>query len=550
MKDWTVEVRFRYCVLAILFATCSTTYAQSGPTGTWGVDGVGPSLPWTVILRAEGSILAGTVSSCASVRGSFEIEEGKLEGNTLTFKCRSGDKRRLISFVGIIGGDKIAFTWELNVLSGDPYFRSPDGLPDGLFGSSAPRQFTAKRIPDSPTGTWRVTGVGGTLLWEVTLRADGPRLSGAVSSCSSNRGVIEIDEGKADGAAITFRCKALNRAQTLILTGRMSGFEIAFTWEKQVQDGSAKRFADDALFGPLAPPQFIAKRVWEGLLLNTAPKHDFVRGSEFAAAVNLVSENVKAEGTIFIPEGVSRVRAMLMAVGWGAGFEVFNTSRWPELARAIDGSLLLVTFSGIDGNEAGNRGLRTTSEDGRADALVAVLSRLARESGHQELNEAPLLFWGHSFAAGVASMFADQFAGRTVGFVRFHGGGFPAGNLSVVNKIPALFFEGGGSGSLWESGRRGGSPWTLVDEPGVAHGELSEKAADLMVAWIKAVIRQRLSPDGTTLRTVADDSGWLGNNQTGEVAPYAAFSGSKADASWLPDEASARGWQTLLGKAK
>ncbi len=71
-----------------------------------------------------------------------------------------------------------------------------------------------------------------------------------------------------------------------------------------------------------------------------------------------------------------------------------------------------------------------------------------------------------------------------------------------------------------------------------------------MIPWITAVVRQRLSPEGATLAVVNDGSAWMGNNRTGEVAPYNTFTGSKLEASWLPDEPSARGWRVVLGAVK
>ena len=535
-----MQLAVKCVVFAIVFSTCATAIAQSDPTGRWKVEVA--SIPWEVSLNADGSRLTGTVSSCSSVLDSFEIEEGKRDGNTIRFTCRSGDQRRVISFVGTMAGNDITFTWALSVLSGDPTIRRAD---DVLFGSSAPRQFTVKRIPDNATGSWQVQGIGGPL-WEIMLRAEGARLSGTVSSCSSNRGFIDIAEGKADGAAITFTCHNLNGTRTLILTGRMAGNEIVFTWERRIQDGGTQRAADDAVFGPSAPLRFTAKRVPAPALLLMEPNHEFVRGSDFAAAANLPSENVKVEATLFIPEGVTRVRVLLMALEWGAGFDVFFKPRWPDLARTINGGLLRVRFSNISG-ELGNTGDRTTSEDSRDHALIAVLKRLADESGHEELRDAPLLFWGHSFAGGEASTFADRWAERTVGFVRFHSGGQIQGDLNVLKRIPALFFE---TGPLFDSGRMAGAPWTGVDEQGVGHGEVTDKATDLMVTWIRAVVQRRLSPDAATLRPVGDDDAWLGNEQTGEAAPVTAFLGSKAEATWLPDEASAHRWQAVLGIQK
>jgi hypothetical protein len=140
----------------------------------------------------------------------------------------------------------------------------------------------------------------------------------------------------------------------------------------------------------------------------------------------------------------------------------------------------------------------------------------------------------------------------------------------VVSKIPALFMVGGkdpnagdasvpnstslagGAGNLWRSGRAVGAPWTFAVEPDATHGDPKdlEKANDLMIPWITAIIRQRLSQDGKTLRVVTEGSGLMGNNRTGEFAPYGAFPGSKLEASWLPDQASARGWQTVLGMGR
>ena len=137
----------------ILFATCALTYSQSrasGPTGTWKVAGeghsprIGTRFRWEAVLRADGSNLIGAVSSCHSGTRASEIFEGEVNGDTLTFKCRSLDGQRTVTLNGRIKGDEIDFTWELQVQGGgDP------GANDGMFGVSAPRRFIAKRVPDA-----------------------------------------------------------------------------------------------------------------------------------------------------------------------------------------------------------------------------------------------------------------------------------------------------------------------------------------------------------------------------------------------------------------
>jgi hypothetical protein len=289
-----------------------------------------------------------------------------------------------------------------------------------------------------------------------------------------------------------------------------------------------------------------------------APPTDAVRGWEFAAAVNLVPKDVKAEATIFIPQKVSRIRAVLVVIKYGLGFQFANAPQTLKLAEKLDAAVLGVQFSNVSPNVV-DKGLRATG-DGIHDALLGVLQSLAGETGHQELTDAPLLFWGHSAGGGAAESFVKRFPDRILAFVLYHsagGGGDPA-KASI--QIPTLIIHAGkdttvlgagnGPDGFWKRGRSGGAPWTFAVEPEAAHGDLSEKAVDLMVAWITCVVNQRLPSTGTTLRPVADGSTWLGNNQTGEAAPNATFSGSKADASWLPDEASARGWQTMLGIQK
>ena len=124
----------------------------------------------------------------------------------------------------------------------------------------------------------------------------------------------------------------------------------------------------------------------------------------------------------------------------------------------------------------------------------------------------------------------------------------------VLNQIPALVFDTrrepgamDATKDFWMSGRSAGAPWTCALEPNAVHGDPKDmsKANDLLIPWITAVLRERLSRDGKTLRPVTDGAAWLGNNRTGEGGPYATFSGSKADASWIPDQATARGWRVV-----
>jgi len=418
------------CVLALVSATCAPIYGQTGPTGTWRIDDVGPSLP-TLVLRVDGSTLTGTVR----VGGTREITEGHLDGNTITFK---------------------------------------------------------------------VTGPSGDL-------------------------------------TMTFR-------------GKIDGDQIAFTREALVRDGAvipAKPNFNLLLF----PPQFTAKRVSTAELtaadVNQIAYTDQIRGVEFAAAVNLPEKDVKAVGTLFVPQRVSRVRSVIVVIHYGIGEAFFADPQVRRLAEKTESGLLLAAFPTIATPISYTP--RNASLGG-ADGLLMLLQRLAQESGHPELADSPLLFWAHSGAGPFGTTFAALHAQRTIAFVRYQSGPVTGGELRILSPTPGLFIAEQDSPSvvaLWKSGRALGAPWTYAVQIDASHGSLEflKKANDLAIPWITAVLGQRLSADGGALRAVTDGSAWLGNNQTRAVARYATFAGSKSDASWLPDEATAHGWRSVLGAA-
>jgi hypothetical protein len=408
-------------------------------------------------------------------------------------------------------------------------------------------------------GTWRAEGVGKQPGWELFLFGDEPELRGRVNHCATTgRANGEIYDLNVSGNTITFKCTSNDQSRTITFTGTIRGDEITFAWKKSVRADEFD-YATDPRFGASAPPQFTVTRVPDGELAKIV--QDGVLGMEFTAAVNLLRQNVKARGTLFVPQKAARVRAVFVAIEFGLGARLFEAPQWLKLAETLEGALLLVQVTGIGPSVQNDLGTGMVGNIGGADVLPPLLQRLAQESGRQELSDAPLLFWGHSGAGTVATTFADRFPERTLAFVRYHTGPTLGGDLSVVTQIPALFLAGGkddrsifidGAETLWKRGRAVGAPWTFALDPDATHGgeEYLKRANDLMLPWIRAVVLQRLSADSAALRAVTDRSAWMGNNLTREVAAYGSFPGLKSDASWLPDEPSARGWQVVLRSAK
>jgi hypothetical protein len=126
--------------LVMLFAACVPAVAQTSVTGTWRVEVPDEANPWELVLKANGTSLTGKVNSCNSVQVTIEIFDGRIDGNTITFKCLSGDGQRTVSLTGRINGDEIAFTWDKRDVGNGTRGTT------GLFAPSAPHQFTARRV--------------------------------------------------------------------------------------------------------------------------------------------------------------------------------------------------------------------------------------------------------------------------------------------------------------------------------------------------------------------------------------------------------------------
>lgn len=136
-------------------------HAASAPsgdlgTGSWKAENV-PFGPWRIKLAAVGTAVTGTVSQNATdqsdgpktdLTGPFDIYDGTFDGSTVSFKCKTPDGNRTISFVGNLAGDEIIFTRTVTTREGSA------GNAAGIFDSSGTRAFIVKRDSDpSPSNS-------------------------------------------------------------------------------------------------------------------------------------------------------------------------------------------------------------------------------------------------------------------------------------------------------------------------------------------------------------------------------------------------------------
>lgn len=266
-------------------------------------------------------------------------------------------------------------------------------------------------------------------------------------------------------------------------------------------------------------------------------------------------------GRLFVPHSVTHVKTLIVVVRWGNGPGFYGDESVRRMAASIGAALLLTEFQ-TTSNAANNMPKR--ADQGGADGLIQLVQQFARDTDHREWEQAPFLFWGHSAAGPFGAGFAALHRERTVAFIRYHSGPIAGGEVPPMALVPALFLVGGkdaasgapggwvqpgvdGAKALWQFGRSGKAPWTFALDPAADHASTEglTRANAFVIPWITAVVRQRLQGDSARLSDIAQNAGWVGNIDSGEVARADAANANSG--SWLPDEDSTRAWRALRG---
>jgi hypothetical protein len=102
--------------------------------------------------------------------------------------------------------------------------------------------------------------------------------------------------------------------------------------------------------------------------------------------------------------------------------------------------------------------------------------------------------------------------------------------------------------STFATNRSRGGLWALAVEPGIQHAVATGTGNAANVGWIATALALRLpAATGDPLVALDEASGWLGNQTTLEIAPWADYPGSRSTASWLLSESAATSWRSVGG---
>jgi dienelactone hydrolase len=145
---------------------------------------------------------------------------------------------------------------------------------------------------------------------------------------------------------------------------------------------------------------------------------------------------------------------------------------------------------------------------------------------------------------------------RVVAFVVNKGGVYYSALASeAAQQVPGFFFIGERDlafrndiiAGIFAINRRAGALWALAVEPGAGHQVAGSQ--DMAVMFFDEVIPLRLPPvRGAPVLTPLDrDAGFIADPETLAVQPASDAPRTSYPTSWLPTEALALAWQTLVG---
>jgi pimeloyl-ACP methyl ester carboxylesterase len=224
-----------------------------------------------------------------------------------------------------------------------------------------------------------------------------------------------------------------------------------------------------------------------------------------------------------------------------------------------------------------HRDMNMEPAKGLGPALLRALDQFAGQTGHRELSSAKMIFLGFSGTGPLCARLVALLPERTVAAVLSSPGHYDPVGIDTVKLdqrmllVPELIIAGGAdsvSGTArpyeyFRKYRRQGAPWAFVIQNGSPHC-CTANARDLIILWLEAAVKQRVSGRSQALRQMDRERGWLATFKAEETSVTDSF-GLKTfdaaepaimrvqrreretpDAGWLPNRAVARLWLTFV----
>jgi alcohol dehydrogenase (cytochrome c) len=258
MKSLVGQVSLALVVCCLSWGPRVSFAAESGLAGTWQTQITSPeaTLTLTLVLNVDGPKLTGAISNCATWN-AVPIYDSEVQGATASFKCRVGGSFGTpTSFTATLDGDQLLLTWDTQPppygwnrrleknregCCGDPR----DVLIPLLFGPSAPRRLTTKRVADA----------SGEL---ANLAARAPWVPAKTAAVTFDR-ILHGDRESHNW--LTYSGNVLGHRHsplTQVTTKNVQRLELAWTWQGRSQEKfEATPLVVDGVLYTVEPPSTV-----------------------------------------------------------------------------------------------------------------------------------------------------------------------------------------------------------------------------------------------------------------------------------------------------
>ena len=203
-----------------------------------------------------------------------------------------------------------------------------------------------------------------------------------------------------------------------------------------------------------------------------------------------------------------------------------------------------------------------------AEYVQAILEKLADQSGYSELKTAPWIPIGHSGNHQFVESISRLKPTRTVANIIVKGGlplAAKDGSTQGIAGIPTLFFTGEFE-EVMPPGKVRNAWWAVslerlltarkavpdalysgMEDKSHGHIDWQQPMQQYLALFLHKVMLARIDPASQKLKSVAFQSGWLGDPGEKFVsAPANQYKGDRAGCFWFFDEEQAKAWKVLF----
>lgn len=260
-----------------------------------------------------------------------------------------------------------------------------------------------------------------------------------------------------------------------------------------------------------------------------------------------------AQFRMHIPPGDDALRGTLVLLG-GRNADARGMADAPAWKTLAEETRLALLACFLKGTEQDHATYQLDEAGATAKLIDNAIQQLGDQAKRPELAKLPRAFTGTSAGGNVSVAYARHFPERTIGVAAViptvgHGPASPKKMdvpiLAIVGKNDQPERVSCAMG-CYDAVRGQKSVWTLALHQ--KRGHSGQGSQELVLAFLRAVVAQRLDASAPRPRpkSLLSKNGWLGDLATYDVAPAGDFKGDKKNATWLPDEATARAWQAFL----